>query len=114
MCIRDRFTVQKAVARLKKGFKPDDKVIILVKYPKTVLMLIKRGIQFGHLNICLLYTSFHIEVTVRVHLHVGGPAFVVSRIIQNITYRMFLFAVEISGLVQMLSLIHIYRHQSLQ
>ena len=45
------FTVQKAVARLKKGFKPDDKVIILVKYPKTVLMLIKRGIQFGHLNI---------------------------------------------------------------
>ena len=41
------FTVQKAVARLKKGFKPDDKVIILVKYPKTVLMLIKQGIQIG-------------------------------------------------------------------
>lgn len=44
------FTAEKAAARLKKGFKPDDKVIILVKYPKTILKLMK-GIEFDHLNI---------------------------------------------------------------
>lgn len=45
------FTAEKAAARLKKGFKPDDKVIILVKYPKTILKLMKQGIEFDHLNI---------------------------------------------------------------
>lgn len=45
------FTVEKAAVRLKKGFKPDDKVIILVKYPKTILSLIEAGIPFEHLNI---------------------------------------------------------------
>ena len=43
------FTAEKAAARLKKGFKPDDKVIILVKYPKTILKLMKQGIEFDHL-----------------------------------------------------------------
>ena len=45
------FTIEKAVVRLKKGFKKDDKVIILVKYPKTILSLIEAGIPLKHLNI---------------------------------------------------------------
>lgn len=45
------FTVSKAAARLKKGFKTGDKVIILVKYPDTVLSLIEEGVAFEHLNI---------------------------------------------------------------
>lgn len=45
------FTIEKAVVRLKKGFRPDDKVIILVKYPKTILSLIEAGVPFKHLNI---------------------------------------------------------------
>lgn len=45
------FTTERAAVRLKKGFKPDDKVIILVKYPKTVLQLMEQGIVFDHLNI---------------------------------------------------------------
>lgn len=45
------FTVERAAARLKKGFKPDDKVIILVKYPGTVWSLIEAGVPFEHLNI---------------------------------------------------------------
>lgn len=45
------FTVEKAAARLKKGFQSDDRVIILVKYPKTVLQLMEQGIDFDQLNI---------------------------------------------------------------
>lgn len=45
------FTVSRAAARLKKGFKQGDKVIILVKYPDTVLSLIEEGVEFEHLNI---------------------------------------------------------------
>lgn len=45
------FTEEKAADRLRKGFKPDDKVIILVKYPKTILNLIEAGISFETLNI---------------------------------------------------------------
>lgn len=45
------FTAERAAARLKKGFKPDDKVIILVKYPGTIWSLIEDGVPFEHLNI---------------------------------------------------------------
>lgn len=45
------FTVERAAVRLKKGFQSDDKVIILVKYPKTILSLIEKGVHFENLNI---------------------------------------------------------------
>ena len=45
------FTVQKAVDRLVKGFKPTDKVIMLVKTPLTILRLSDAGIDFDSLNI---------------------------------------------------------------
>lgn len=45
------FTAEKAAARLIKGFKPDDRVIILVKYPKTVLDMMEKGAKFEKLNI---------------------------------------------------------------
>lgn len=45
------FTIAKAADRLTKGFKPDDRVIILVKTPITILKLQKMGISFKHLNI---------------------------------------------------------------
>lgn len=45
------FTAEKAVTRLVKGFKPDDRVIILVKYPKTVLDMMEKGAKFEKLNI---------------------------------------------------------------
>lgn len=46
------FTEEKAADRLiNKGFKADDKVIILVKFPKTVLNLIEAGVKFETLNI---------------------------------------------------------------
>lgn len=44
------FSVEKAIARLKKGFE-GDKVIILVKFPKTILRLIEGGIVFNEINI---------------------------------------------------------------
>lgn len=44
------FTVEKAAARLKKGF-AGDKCIILVKYPKTLYRLMSEGIVFDHVNI---------------------------------------------------------------
>lgn len=44
------FTVEKAAARLKKGF-AGDKCIILVKYPKTLHLLKEAGIIFDHINI---------------------------------------------------------------
>lgn len=45
------FTVQKAVDRLLKGFKPSDKVILLVKSPVTVWQMFQAGIEFPSLNI---------------------------------------------------------------
>ena len=45
------FTVKKAVDRLFKGFKPEDKVIVLVKTPLTILSLSEAGIDFTSLNI---------------------------------------------------------------
>jgi PTS system mannose-specific IIB component len=45
------FTVQKAADRLIKGFKPTDKVIILVKTPITILRLAQAGASFKALNI---------------------------------------------------------------
>ncbi|QUC04849.1 PTS sugar transporter subunit IIB [Atopobium sp. oral taxon 416] len=45
------FTIQKAADRLIKGFKPTDKVIILVKTPLTILELSDAGIDFKTLNI---------------------------------------------------------------
>jgi PTS system mannose-specific IIB component len=45
------FTVQKAADRLIKGFKPTDKVIILVKTPITILRLAQAGVSFKTLNI---------------------------------------------------------------
>jgi len=45
------FTVEAAVARLKKGSKPTDRMIILVKFPKTLYRMMKMGIQFEKINI---------------------------------------------------------------
>ena len=44
------FTVEKAAARLKKGF-AGDKCIILAKYPKTLYRLKEEGVIFDHINI---------------------------------------------------------------
>lgn len=44
------FSEDKAVVRLKKGF-AGDKVIILVKYPKTLYNLMHQGVVFGEVNI---------------------------------------------------------------
>lgn len=45
------FSVDKAADRLIKGFKADDRVIILVKYPKTILELMEKGVGIDHANI---------------------------------------------------------------
>lgn len=45
------FTAEKAAARLIKGFPPEDRVIVLVKYPKTVLEMMEKGVTFEKLNI---------------------------------------------------------------
>lgn len=45
------FTVAKAVDRMVKGFKPTDKVIMLVKTPETVLSMQQAGVDFPALNI---------------------------------------------------------------
>lgn len=44
------FTVEKAAARLQKGF-AGDKCIVLVKYPKTLHALMKAGVVFDEINI---------------------------------------------------------------
>lgn len=44
------FTVEKAAARLEKGF-AGDKCIVLVKYPETLYRLMKLGIVFDDINI---------------------------------------------------------------
>lgn len=45
------FGIEKAFARLQKGFTEPDKVIILAKYPKTLHTLMKMGIKFDKINI---------------------------------------------------------------
>ena len=45
------FSIQKAKDRLVKGFKEDDRVILLVRTPLTILSLENEGIIFPQLNI---------------------------------------------------------------
>lgn len=45
------FSIDKAVDRLKKGFKPDDRVIMLTKTPETVWKIQQAGISIAALNI---------------------------------------------------------------
>lgn len=45
------FNIEKAVDRLVKGFKDDDRVIMLVKTPETVWAMQQAGIDFPALNI---------------------------------------------------------------
>lgn len=45
------FSIAKAIDRLTKGFKPDDKLIILVKTPETVWAIQRAGIDIPALNI---------------------------------------------------------------
>lgn len=45
------FTAEKAAARLLKGFPAEDRVIVLVKYPKTVVDMMEKGVTFEKLNI---------------------------------------------------------------
>lgn len=45
------FSIVKAIDRLTKGFKPDDKLIILVKTPETVWAIQRAGIDIPALNI---------------------------------------------------------------
>ena len=44
------FNEDQAVERLQKDF-PGDKVIVLVKYPKTLYSLMQKGIMFDEINI---------------------------------------------------------------
>ena len=37
------FNEMKAADRLVKGFKPNDRVIVLAKYPQTILSLVEKG-----------------------------------------------------------------------
>lgn len=45
------FNVDDAVTRLRKGFKSSDRVIVLVKFPKTLHRLHQAGITFPKINI---------------------------------------------------------------
>ena len=45
------FSIDRAADRLIKGFKAGDKVIVLVKYPKTILELMEKGVSFKYANI---------------------------------------------------------------
>lgn len=45
------FGVEKAIDRLIKGFKPEDKVIMLVKTPETVWAIQQAGVDIDALNI---------------------------------------------------------------
>lgn len=45
------FSIAKAVDRLSKGFKPGDKVIMLVKTPETVWAIQQAGVDIPALNI---------------------------------------------------------------
>lgn len=46
------FTAEKAAARLTgKGFAPADRVIILVKYPATLVKMMELGVKFEKVNI---------------------------------------------------------------
>lgn len=45
------FNIEAAVARLKKGSKPTDRIILLAKYPKTLHTMMQMGIHFETINI---------------------------------------------------------------
>lgn len=45
------FTVEKAAVRLLKGFPAEDRVIILVKYPETIIRMMELGVVFESVNI---------------------------------------------------------------
>ena len=46
------FSAEKAADRiLGKGFSPNDRVIVLVKYPATIAKMMEKGVQFDHINI---------------------------------------------------------------
>lgn len=45
------FSVEDAITRLKKGFQDKDRVLILVKFPKTLLCLMEGGIAFTEVNV---------------------------------------------------------------
>jgi len=46
------FTAEKAAERLlNKGFAPTDRVIILVKYPATIVKMMEAGVKFEKVNI---------------------------------------------------------------
>ena len=45
------FSIEKAVDRLIKGFKPDDKVIMLMKTPETAWAIQQAGVDVAALNI---------------------------------------------------------------
>lgn len=45
------FSVETAAERLKKGFKESDRVIVLVKFPRTLHRLLQSGIRFKDINI---------------------------------------------------------------
>ena len=45
------FNVEDAAVRLKKGFKDSDRVIILVKFPETLLRLKQLGVTLDKINV---------------------------------------------------------------
>ncbi|WP_040213163.1 PTS sugar transporter subunit IIB [Clostridium polynesiense] len=45
------FSASEAVERIKSGFNENDKIIILVKYPKTLYDMMQQGIDFEKINI---------------------------------------------------------------
>lgn len=45
------FSVAKGVDRMKKGLKPQDRLIILAKTPVTIWRMYKAGVEFPELNI---------------------------------------------------------------
>lgn len=47
----DIFSIEEASSKIKDDFKESDKIIILAKYPKTILSLIEHGLQIKKLNV---------------------------------------------------------------
>ena len=45
------FNVENGVVKLMKGFDVQDKVIVLVKFPKTLHRLMEKGVVFQNINI---------------------------------------------------------------
>lgn len=45
------FTAEKAASRILKGFPPQDRIIVLVKYPATICKMMELGVKFEKVNI---------------------------------------------------------------